>query len=117
MVNEAARGYLVDKGWDEKYGARPLRRVLQREVEDPLALKVLEGAYRDGDVIMVSPAAPVRRGDRVVVKTKNGEVLVKELKRQTAKLVELKSLNPEHAERTLPINEVVWVARILWASQ
>ena len=45
----------------------------------------MEPAYRDGDVIIVSPAAPVRRGDRVVVKTKNGEVMVKELKRQTAK--------------------------------
>ena len=58
-------------------------------------------AYRDGDVIVVSPAAPVRRGDRVVVKTKKGEVMVKELKRQTAKQVELKSLNPAQAERTL----------------
>ena len=74
-------------------------------------------AYRDGDVIIVSPAAPVRRGDRVVVKTKSGEVMVKELKRQTAKQVELKSLNPDHPERTLSLEEVVWIARIVWASQ
>ena len=53
----------------------------------------MEPAYRDGDVIVVSPAAPVRRGDRVVVKTKKGEVMVKELKRQTAKTIELQSLN------------------------
>ena len=74
-------------------------------------------AYRDGDVIIVSPAAPVRRGDRVVVKTKKGEVMVKELKRQTAKSVELKSLNADHPERVLPLDDVVWIARIVWASQ
>jgi phage repressor protein C with HTH and peptisase S24 domain len=43
--------------------------------------------------------------------------MVKELKRQTAKQVELKSLNTEHPERILPIEDVVWVARIVWASQ
>ena len=73
--------------------------------------------YRDGDVIIVSPAAPVRRGDRVVVKTASGEIMVKELKRQTAKQVELKSLNPAHAERTLAHSDVVWIARVVWASQ
>ena len=77
----------------------------------------MQPAYRDGDVIIVSPAAPVRRGDRVVVKTKNGEVMVKELKRQTAKLVELKSLNADHPERTLSLDDVVCIARIVWASQ
>ena len=107
-------GFPVGKGWDEI--AFP-----QVNDENAYALEIsgdsMLPAYRDGDVIMVSPAAPVRRGDRVVVKTKNGEVIVKELKRQTAKLVELKSLNPEHAERTIPIDQVVWIARILWASQ
>ena len=39
----------------------------------------MEPAYREGDIIVVSPAAPIRRGDRVVVKTKDGEVMVKEL--------------------------------------
>ena len=57
------------------------------------------------------------RGDRVVVKTKGGEVMVKELKRQTAKQIELKSLNADHPERTLSLDEVIWIARIVWASQ
>ena len=74
-------------------------------------------AYRAGDVIIVSPGANVRKGDRVVVKTKDGEVMVKELKRKNAKSVELKSLNAEHRDRTLPMSDVVWVARIVWASQ
>ena len=76
-------------------------------------VSVLEG----GEPTVIANAEGARTTPSIVAFAKNGEVLVKELKRQTAKLVELKSLNPEHAERTLPINEVVWVARILWASQ
>ena len=74
-------------------------------------------AYRDGDIIIVSPASPIRRGDRVVVKTKDGEVMAKELKRRTAKTIELKSLNAEHGERVLSVADVLWMARIVWASQ
>ena len=77
----------------------------------------MEPAYRDGDVIVVSPSAPIRRGDRVVVRTKDGEVLAKELKRRTAKSIELKSLNTQHPDRTLATIDVLWIARILWASQ
>ena len=77
----------------------------------------MEPAYRDGDVIVVSPAAPIRRGDRVVVRTRAGEVMAKELKRRTAKSIELKSLNAQHADRTLAAADVLWIARILWASQ
>ncbi len=77
----------------------------------------MKPAYRDGDVIIVSPAAPVRKGDRVVVETKNGEVTVKELKRKTTKSIELKSLNAEHRDRTLAMSDVEWIARIIWASQ
>jgi phage repressor protein C with HTH and peptisase S24 domain len=74
-------------------------------------------AYRDGDVIIVSPAAPIRRGDRVVVRTKEGEVLAKELKRQTKNTIELKSLNADHPDRTLAMEDVLWIARIVWAGQ
>jgi phage repressor protein C with HTH and peptisase S24 domain len=77
----------------------------------------MKPAYRDGDIIIVSPGAPVRRGDRVVVKTKDGEVMVKQLARKTAKTIELQSLNPEHPNRTLAMVDVLWVARIVWASQ
>jgi phage repressor protein C with HTH and peptisase S24 domain len=77
----------------------------------------MEPLYRKGDILLISPGAPVRRGDRVVVKTKDGEVLAKELKRKSAKSVELRSLNPAHRDRVLPAAEVVWIARILWASQ
>ena len=77
----------------------------------------MKPAYRDGDVIVVSPGTPIRRGDRVVVKTTGGEVMVRELKRRTAKTLELASLNPAHVDRTLAAGDVEWIARIVWASQ
>jgi phage repressor protein C with HTH and peptisase S24 domain len=74
-------------------------------------------AYRNGDVILVSPGAPVRKGDRVVVKTKAGEVMVATLKRRTAKGMELQPLDATQAERTMAAGDVAWIARIVWASQ
>ena len=107
-------GFPVGKGWEEI--AFP-----QVTDEHAYALEIsgdsMKPAYRDGDIIVVSPAAPVRRGDRVVVKTKDGEVMVKELKRKTTKQVELKSLNSEHRDRTFAMSDVLWIARIVWASQ
>ena len=73
--------------------------------------------YRDGDIIIVSPSAPCRRGDRVVVKTQEGEVMAKVLQRRTARVIELVSLNPDHANRTLAPKDIEWIARIVWASQ
>ena len=107
-------GYPAGKGWDEI----PFPAV---DDEHVYALKIsgdsMHPAYRDGTVIIVSPSATIHRGDRVVVKTRDGEVMAKELKRKTAKALELKSLNPEHPDRTLAAEEVLWVARIVWASQ
>jgi phage repressor protein C with HTH and peptisase S24 domain len=77
----------------------------------------LKPIYRDGDVIVVSPATAVRRGDRVVVKTVAGEVMVKEMKRRTARTFELQSLDPGQTDRTLTTEEVAWIARIVWTSQ
>jgi phage repressor protein C with HTH and peptisase S24 domain len=78
---------------------------------------VLEPTYRDGDVILVSPGTPIRKGDRVVVKTKAGEVMVKALRRRTAKTLELAALDASQGDRTLAAVEVAWIARIVWASQ
>ncbi len=107
-------GFPVGKGWDEI----PFPAV---EDEHIYALEIsgdsMQPAYRDGTVIIVSPAAPIRRGDRVVVRTRDGEVMAKELKRKTAKTLELRSLNPDHADLVLSAEDVLWVARIVWASQ
>ena len=73
--------------------------------------------YRDGDIIVVSPTAQTRRGDRVVVRTRGGEVLVKVLHRQTAKTIELHALNADHPPRTLELKDIEGMGRIIWASQ
>lgn len=73
--------------------------------------------YRAGDVIIVSPAAATRPGDRVVVRTTDGEVMAKILARRARRELVLSSLNPEHPARILPLGEVDWMARIVWASQ
>jgi phage repressor protein C with HTH and peptisase S24 domain len=78
---------------------------------------VLDPAYRDGTHVIVSPAAPIRRGDRVIVKTRSGGVLLKELKRKTARTLELKSLVPSGSDHMLLADDVVWVSRVVWASQ
>jgi phage repressor protein C with HTH and peptisase S24 domain len=73
--------------------------------------------YREGDVIIVSPAATIRKGDRVAVKTADGQVMAKIMQRQTAKTVELVSINPEHEPKTIDMKDIDWMARIIWASQ
>ena len=107
-------GFPVGKGWEEiAFPAVNDEHAYALEISGDS----MKPAYRDGDVIIVSPAAATRRGDRVVVKTKRGEVMVKELRRKTTKSIELKSLNAEHQDRTLAMSDVLWVARIMWASQ
>jgi len=78
---------------------------------------LLEPVFRDGDIVIVSPAAPVRRGDRVVVRTRKGEVMAKELQRRSARRVELLSLNPAHPSYSFELADVAWLHRIVWASQ
>jgi ATP-dependent Clp protease ATP-binding subunit ClpB len=53
-VDDEAKRYLANKGYDPVYGARPLKRLIQREMENPLALKLLKGVFVDGDVVEVN---------------------------------------------------------------
>ena len=107
-------GYPTGSGWDE---------VLFPQIGDlhAFALEIsgasMEPIYRDGDTIVISPAADIRRGDRVVVRTKEGEVMAKELSRQSARRIELASLNKDHPDRSLDVEQIDWMARIVWASQ
>jgi phage repressor protein C with HTH and peptisase S24 domain len=107
-------GYPVGGSWDE---------VSLPEIADQnaYALEIsgesMEPVYRDGDLVIVSPAAPIRRGDRVVVRTLGGEVMAKQLARRSARRVELKSLNSEHPDRSFDLTDVAWIHRIVWASQ
>lgn len=107
-------GFPVGQGWDEvQFPATDHDNVYALEVSG----NSMEPLYRDGDVIIVQPGASLRKRDRVVVRTREGEVMAKELARKTATQIELVSLNPEHEDRVIPMKEVDWIARIVWASQ
>ena len=120
LAQAGSGGFFGDNGlpqgeaWDAvTFPATDTKEIFAIEVQGTSMLPL----YRDGDTLIVEPGAEVRKGDRVVVKTKDGEVLAKLLARKTAKQVELLSLNPEHPNRQFEMAEVEWIARIIWASQ
>jgi ATP-dependent Clp protease ATP-binding subunit ClpC len=53
-VKKKAKDYLIEHGYDAKYGARPLRRVIQKEIEDPLSMEILRGRFNEGSHIIVT---------------------------------------------------------------
>lgn len=107
-------GAPIGSGWDEiDFPGLGDEGVYALEI----AGDALTPVFRDGDRILVSPSVEPRRGDRVVVRTTGGELLVKELARVTGRSVELASLTRDGQDRVLDLAEVVWIARILWASQ
>jgi ATP-dependent Clp protease ATP-binding subunit ClpC len=53
-VNEEAKAWLAQKGYDPVYGARPLRRAIQRYVENPISTKILQGEFKEGDIVAIS---------------------------------------------------------------
>jgi phage repressor protein C with HTH and peptisase S24 domain len=107
-------GFPVGQGWDE---------VEVPGVTDTTAYALeitgdsMVPVYREGDTIVVSPGATIRKGDRVVVRTGDGQVMAKILQKQSARSVELASFNPDHPVKTLDAKNVDWMARIIWASQ
>jgi phage repressor protein C with HTH and peptisase S24 domain len=107
-------GFPVGQGWDE---------VEVPGVTDTTAYALeitgdsMVPVYREGDTIVVSPGATIRKGDRVVVRTGDGQVMAKVLQKQSARTVELASFNPDHPVKTLDAKNVDWMARIIWASQ
>lgn len=107
-------GFPSGKGWTEATlpGSDDSRTFALAISGDALA-----PVYRDGDIILVSPGAPIRKGDRVVVRTKAGEVTVATLKRRTAKALDLQPLDASQSERTMTVSDVGWIARIVWATQ
>jgi ATP-dependent Clp protease ATP-binding subunit ClpB len=62
-VTPEAEKVLAAKGYDPTFGARPLRRVIQRSLEDPLALALLEGRYTEGDTVTADA-----QGDTIVLR-------------------------------------------------
>src|SRR5437016_5516813 len=70
----------------------------------------MQPVYREGDIVVVSPSATIRKGDRVVVRTADGQVMAKVMQRQTARTLELASFNTAHDTKTLDMKEVDWIA-------
>jgi phage repressor protein C with HTH and peptisase S24 domain len=107
-------GYPSGKEWDE--AGLP-------EVSDPHAFAIevsgdgLEPVYRDGDMLIVSPLAPVRRGDRVVLKDRKGRVMVRQVVRRSPRGVDARSLNPARGDIRLETEAIAWMHRIVWVSQ
>ena len=107
-------GFPAGNGWDEiAFPAIEDKNAFALEVSGDAMLPV----YRDGTFLIVSPQASIRRGDRVVLKARSGEVMARELKRKTSKTLELKSLTPGQADRNFASDDYLWIARIVWASQ
>jgi len=121
MAQAGAGGYFDDAGFPAGQGWETVVVPGGDLDEGAYALEITGDSmlplYREGDVIIVSPTAQVRRGDRVVVKTRDGEVMAKTLLRQTPMVIELESANPAHPPRTFPVSDIEWMARIVWASQ
>ncbi|MGI9352003.1 MAG: S24 family peptidase [Rhizobiaceae bacterium] len=107
-------GFPVGQGWDEVGSP-------SKTGENTYALKVSGDSmlplYREGDIIIVDPMAQIRKGDRVVAKTLEGEVFAKVLQRRSAKTVDFQSLNTEHPDISFAPEDLEWIARIVWASQ
>jgi phage repressor protein C with HTH and peptisase S24 domain len=101
-------------GWDEiDFPDFGQEKVFALEVTGD----ALAPLYRDGDILIVSPTASMRKGDRVVVRLNSGEILAKELRRRSAKTLEVGAFEPGQEDRAIPAEDVAWVARIMWARQ
>ena len=107
-------GHPTGKGWDE--AALPAV-----DDEHAFALEIsgetFAPLYRDGDVVLVSPGTAIRRGDRVVVKAREGEIMIGELRRRTTKMMEFSVLGAAAGDRTIATADVEWIARIVWVRQ
>jgi phage repressor protein C with HTH and peptisase S24 domain len=107
-------GFPVGAEWDEiDFPSLDDRHAYALEVHgDEMA-----PTYRDGDLLIVSPGASIRRHDRVLLKPRNDEMVAGQLLRRTAQRLELAPFAQGQETRRFAIGEVGWLARIVWASQ
>ena len=109
-----AAGLPIGEGWDTVRvpGARDENIYALQISGDPMG-----PCLRHGDRVIIAPDETIRRGDRIVVKLRGGEILIKELKNINAKAVDLRALNPNYPDRAVALKDVLWISRIIWASQ
>lgn len=107
-------GLPAGEGWEETELPRPGETLLSLRITGDSMTPV----YREGDRVIVDRAATeVRRGDRVAVRTGDGETLVKEVAAITARIVTLASINPAYPPRDLARRDILWMGRVIWVSQ
>ena len=107
-------GRPVGGDWDEvEFPEVVDRHAFAMEMVGDAMIPILRG----GDVVVVSPQAGIRRGDRVVLRTTSNELLVRELARRTATRVELAAANPGYPSLEIDTREVAWISRIIWVGQ
>jgi phage repressor protein C with HTH and peptisase S24 domain len=120
LAQAAQRGHFDDSGHPTAKGFDEVA-LPSTDDEHAFALEIsgeaFSPAYRDGDVLLVSPGTTIRRGDRVVVKTRAGEIVVGELRRRTAKSLELAVIGAAGRDHAMAASEVEWIARIVWVRQ
>lgn len=120
LAQAGAKGYFDDAGFPVGSGWEQIELPRVPD-EHAYALEVsgdsMQPLYRPGDILIISPGTQVRKGDRVVVKTKTGEVMAKILAKKSGKKYELHSINPAYPPRTLDQSDIDWIGRIVWAKQ
>jgi phage repressor protein C with HTH and peptisase S24 domain len=122
-LKEAEKTNLFDEKGNPKDTGSAWESMPMKASTDPNAFvleisgKALEPVYRDRDRIVVAPSDSPRRGDRIVLQKKTGEILICQLGRETTAKVEMIGFNPQLPTVSLPRTEIAWYHRILWASQ
>ena len=66
-LSDSAKNFLAEKGYDPTFGARPLKRAIQRYIQDPLSFKLIDGEYKEGDAIVVDTC---KSGDQLSFKSR-----------------------------------------------
>lgn len=123
FAQAGAKGFFDEEGYPEgdSWDEIAFPEFNAKQSEGYYALEIngnsMEPLYRKGDILVVSPKSKIRNGDRIIVKTKGGEVMAKELVKQNASRIEIRSLNPDHEDRKIPMQDIAWMGRILWVSQ
>jgi phage repressor protein C with HTH and peptisase S24 domain len=107
-------GFPVGPDWDEiDFPNLDDRHAYALEVHGD----AMAPTYRDGDLLIVSPGASIRRHDRVLLKPRKGELVAGLLLRRTAQRLEVAPFAQGQENRRFAIGDVDWLARIVWASQ
>ena len=91
-INEAAKDFLLRKGWDAQYGARPLKRAIQRHIEDDLAEEIIKADILPGDTINITTDKPGDDATRIIFDIQHGE---------TSRILDEAVAESEHEPETL----------------